>query len=62
MLESNLVEGRQDVVEGEPLQFGQSITDPCMSWDDTLPLLQELAAAVRTAPFCRYSCKRTQAR
>ena len=47
MLESNLVEGRQDVVEGEPLTFGQSITDPCMSWDDTLPLLQELAAAVR---------------
>jgi 3-deoxy-7-phosphoheptulonate synthase len=46
MLESNLVEGRQDVVEGEPLTFGQSITDPCMSWDDTLPLLQELAAAV----------------
>ncbi|MDE0930256.1 MAG: 3-deoxy-7-phosphoheptulonate synthase [Halioglobus sp.] len=47
MLESNLVEGRQDVVEGESLTFGQSITDPCMSWDDTLPLLQELAAAVR---------------
>ena len=47
MLESNLVEGRQDVVEGETLTFGQSITDPCMSWDDTLPLLQELAAAVR---------------
>ena len=47
MLESNLVEGRQDVVEGEPLTFGQSITDPCMSWGDTLPLLQELAAAVR---------------
>ena len=47
MLESNLVEGRQNVVEGEPLTFGQSITDPCMSWDDTLPLLQELAAAVR---------------
>ncbi|MFL3653480.1 MAG: 3-deoxy-7-phosphoheptulonate synthase [Halioglobus sp.] len=47
MLESNLVEGRQDVVEGEPLTFGQSITDPCMGWDDTLPLLQELAAAVR---------------
>jgi 3-deoxy-7-phosphoheptulonate synthase len=47
MLESNLVEGRQDVVEGRPLTHGQSITDPCMSWDQTLPLLQELAAAVR---------------
>jgi len=48
MLESNLVEGRQNVVEGQSLQYGQSITDACMSWDETLPLLQELAAAVRT--------------
>ena len=47
MLESNLVEGRQDVVEGQPLTHGQSITDACISWDDTLPLLQELATAVR---------------
>lgn len=47
MLESNLVEGRQDVVAGEPLTYGQSITDPCISWDDTMPLLEELAAAVR---------------
>ncbi|HEY6132139.1 MAG TPA: 3-deoxy-7-phosphoheptulonate synthase [Halioglobus sp.] len=47
MLESNLVEGRQDVVVGQPLTYGQSITDPCINWDDTLPLLQELAAAVR---------------
>jgi 3-deoxy-7-phosphoheptulonate synthase len=46
MLESNLVEGRQDVVVGQPLTYGQSITDPCISWDDTLPLLKELAAAV----------------
>ena len=47
MLESNLVEGRQDVVEGQSLTYGQSITDPCMSWNDTQLLLQELAAAVR---------------
>ena len=47
MLESNLVEGRQDVVEGQPLTYGQSITDPCINWDDTLPLLQKLASAVR---------------
>ena len=47
MLESNLVEGRQDVVEGEPLTHGQSITDACIRWDDTLPLLHELATAVR---------------
>jgi 3-deoxy-7-phosphoheptulonate synthase len=47
MLESNLVEGRQDVVEGQPLTYGQSITDACISWEDTLPVLQELAGAVR---------------
>lgn len=46
MLESNLAEGRQSVVAGQPLTYGQSITDPCISWDDTLPLLRELAAAV----------------
>lgn len=47
MLESNLVEGRQDVVEGQPLTYGQSITDPCINWDDTQSLLQELSTAVR---------------
>ena len=47
MLESNLVEGRQDVVADRPLTNGQSITDPCMGWDNTLTLLRELAAAVR---------------
>lgn len=47
MLESNLVEGRQDVVPGEPLTYGQSITDACVSWSDTVPTLNKLAAAVR---------------
>lgn len=47
MIESNLVEGRQDVVEGKPLTYGQSITDPCVKWDDTLPVLKALAGAVR---------------
>ncbi|CAA0101840.1 Phospho-2-dehydro-3-deoxyheptonate aldolase, Phe-sensitive [Halioglobus japonicus] len=47
MLESNLVEGRQNVVPGEPLTYGQSITDPCISWDNTLPVLEKLADAVR---------------
>jgi 3-deoxy-7-phosphoheptulonate synthase len=47
MLESNLVEGRQDVVEGRELTYGQSITDACMNWQDTDSLLQELATAVR---------------
>lgn len=46
MLESNLVAGRQDVIAGRALTYGQSITDACMGWDDTLPLLHELAEAV----------------
>ncbi len=47
MLESNLVEGRQDVVDGQALTYGQSITDPCMNWQDTEAILHELATAVR---------------
>ncbi|SEQ26308.1 3-deoxy-D-arabinoheptulosonate-7-phosphate synthase [Ectothiorhodospira magna] len=47
MLESHLMAGRQDLVAGKPPVYGQSITDACMSWDDTAPLLRELAAAVR---------------
>lgn len=48
MIESHLVGGRQNVVEGEELLFGQSITDACIDWESTPPLLNELAAAVRT--------------
>jgi 3-deoxy-7-phosphoheptulonate synthase len=47
MLESNLVAGRQSVSENQPLVYGQSITDACIGWDDTEPLLKELATAVR---------------
>ncbi len=47
MLESNLVEGRQDVSSDRSLTYGQSITDPCMSWEDTEKLLFELADAAR---------------
>ena len=45
MIESHLVEGRQNVVEGEPLTYGQSITDACISWDDTEKVLTSLAEA-----------------
>lgn len=48
MMESNLVGGAQKLVPGKPLMYGQSITDPCLAWDETLVLLRELAAAVRT--------------
>jgi len=48
MIESNLVAGAQKLQKGRPLTYGQSITDACIGWDDTLSLLRELAAAVRT--------------
>jgi 3-deoxy-7-phosphoheptulonate synthase len=48
MIESNLVAGAQKLIPGKPLVYGQSITDPCLAWNETLPLLRELAAAVRS--------------
>ena len=45
MLESQLVEGRQDVVEGVELTHGQSITDPCIGWEETESVLARLAEA-----------------
>ena len=47
MVESHLVSGRQDVKQGQELLFGQSITDACIDWKSSIPLLQGLAAAVR---------------
>jgi len=47
MIESNLVGGRQDRRPGAELTYGQSITDACIGWEDTGPLLEELAEAVR---------------
>jgi 3-deoxy-7-phosphoheptulonate synthase len=49
MLESHLVEGKQPVEAGQPLTYGQSITDACLSLADTGELLEFLAAAVRRA-------------
>ncbi len=46
MLESFLVEGRQDLRPGEKLTYGQSITDPCIDWEDTVTALERLASAV----------------
>jgi len=48
LLESFLVDGRQDLVDRESLVYGQSITDACMGWEMTVPVLHELAAAVRS--------------
>jgi len=47
MLESHLVEGRQDVIEGQKLKYGQSVTDACISWETTEGLLKKLAESVR---------------
>jgi len=47
MLESHLVEGRQDVADKDNLVYGQSVTDACIAWDETESLLKELAEAVR---------------
>lgn len=47
MLESHLVAGAQKAVPGEPLNYGQSITDACMDWETTEGVLRQLAAAVR---------------
>ncbi len=49
LLESHLVEGRQDIVDGsQGLVYGQSVTDGCIGWDSTVAVIGQLAAAVRT--------------
>lgn len=46
MIESHLIEGRQDLVPGKALSYGQSVTDACLGWDDSQKLLAALAEAV----------------
>jgi 3-deoxy-7-phosphoheptulonate synthase len=47
MIESHLVGGRQDLVEGKELVYGQSVTDGCIDWETSIGVLDDLAAAVR---------------
>lgn len=47
MIESNLVAGRQDLVPGQPLTYGQSVTDGCIDWDSSVAVLEGLAQAVK---------------
>jgi 3-deoxy-7-phosphoheptulonate synthase len=47
MIESHLEEGRQDLRPGQALQHGVSITDACIGWSQTEPVLASLARAVR---------------
>ncbi|MNL71734.1 Phospho-2-dehydro-3-deoxyheptonate aldolase, Phe-sensitive [compost metagenome] len=46
MVESNLVAGRQDLIPGQDLVYGQSITDGCIDWDTTVKALTALAESV----------------
>lgn len=45
MIESHLIAGRQDIVADKELVYGQSITDACLGWEETEPLIRELAQA-----------------
>src|SRR6266571_7921438 len=47
MIESHLKSGRQDLSPGKELVYGQSITDACIGWEETVPLLERFAEAVR---------------
>ena len=51
MIESHLKAGNQKVVPGEELTYGQSITDACLAWEDSVPLLYKLAEAVKKRRF-----------
>jgi 3-deoxy-7-phosphoheptulonate synthase len=46
MVESHLVAGRQDLIAGRGLTYGQSVTDACIGWEDTVPVLESLADGV----------------
>jgi 3-deoxy-7-phosphoheptulonate synthase len=46
MVESHLKAGRQDLVPGKPLEYGQSITDGCVDWQTSVRILEQLAHAV----------------
>lgn len=45
MMESHLVAGRQDIKPDTPLTYGQSVTDACIDWETTVPMLEDLARA-----------------
>ena len=51
MLESNLLGGAQDY-QASPLIYGRSVTDACLAWEQTLPVLAALASAVRLRRQC----------
>ena len=48
MVESHLVGGRQGMVPDRPLEYGQSITDACIGWEESVELLEQLSQATAT--------------
>jgi 3-deoxy-7-phosphoheptulonate synthase len=48
MIESNLVAGRQDLIQGRSLVYGRSVTDGCIDWETSIAVLETLSEAVRT--------------
>ncbi|MFN3514405.1 MAG: 3-deoxy-7-phosphoheptulonate synthase [Phenylobacterium sp.] len=55
MVESHLVAGRQDLIPGQPLTYGQSITDGCIDWETSVEALDVLARAVRARRGLAYA-------
>jgi 3-deoxy-7-phosphoheptulonate synthase len=53
MIESNIVAGRQDIVPGQALIYGQSVTDACIDWETSVRVLDDLAAAVKAGRAAR---------
>jgi len=47
MIESHLVEGRQDIIDGGAVTYGQSVTDACINWDDSETVMRQLSDAVK---------------
>ena len=55
MVESHLVEGRQNLVPEQPLEYGKSITDACIGWEDSVSVLETLAQSVRARRLIKAS-------
>ena len=55
MVESHLVEGRQNLEPGRSLEYGKSVTDACIGWEDSLAVLELLAAGVRARRLAKAS-------
>lgn len=62
MLESNLVEGRQDILAAGQvgLKYGQSVTDACLSWEMTVPALDRLREGVRARRHLLQSARKVE--